>query len=89
MTTTRAGGREASFSASVTSAAASLVHQHDGDVVLDAVHQLAGLADDLLPVSRNSSSPLHFGQARISLSSGGMAMDARYHEKRESSQSRA
>src|SRR5882724_8230069 len=27
-----------------------LVHQHDGDVVLDAVHQPAGLADDLLPV---------------------------------------
>src|SRR5712672_36002 len=27
-----------------------LVHQHDGDVVLDAVHELAGLADDLLPV---------------------------------------
>src|SRR5207237_1932609 len=25
-----------------------LVHQHDGDVVLDAVHQLARLADDLL-----------------------------------------
>src|SRR5205823_12747115 len=42
-----AGGRRASPRASRLQRL-RLVHQHDGDVVLDAVHQLAGLADDLL-----------------------------------------
>src|SRR5438045_4314383 len=44
-----AGGRRASPRASRLQRL-RLVHQHDGDVVLDAVHQLASLADDLLLV---------------------------------------
>src|SRR5437762_4233547 len=42
-----AGGRRASPRASRLQRL-RLVHEHDGDVVLDAVHQLARLADDLL-----------------------------------------
>src|SRR5438477_5624978 len=44
-----AGGRRASPRASRLQRL-RLVHEHDGDVVLDAVHQLARLADDLLPL---------------------------------------
>src|SRR5438128_118131 len=44
-----AGGRRASPRASRLQRL-RLVHEHDGDVVLAAVHQLARLADDLLPL---------------------------------------